>query len=135
MVDNAKSFAVYGIDRVFGEAVKNGFILLTPDGEHVGEIRDLEHLKELPTKKVSFKRMIDIMDNNGFYLRYIEPKVDGLIKTIFPTTETGCIFDKYWLDEMPFETGDVLRITLIPKNSHRFMIRIEYKWEDQVDER
>jgi hypothetical protein len=78
--------------------------------------------------------MIDVLDNNGFYLKYIEPKADGFFKTIFPISQTGGIFDKYWLDETPFEIGDVLKLTIIPRGEDKLMVKIEYKWEDQVVE-
>lgn len=133
-----KSFVTMGIDRKIGIKLKTGFYLETPDGEATGQVLDSEKLKEIPDKKVTFKRMISSLETNGFYLKFIEQKADGFFKTIFPTTETGGIWDKYFLEETPFEVGDVLRISITPKKKNGdttefIMIKIEYKWEDQVE--
>jgi len=131
MVDKARFEWSVGWERLISEKKKNGFYLTALDGEDTGEITDTEYLKEIPKKKIIIKRMIDKNDNAGFYLRSVEQKTNGFLKSIFPTTQTGGIFDKYWLDEHPLEPGDVIKITLIPMNKIKLRIKVECRWEDQ----
>lgn len=133
MNDKRQNFVIIGIDRKIGERKKNGFRLETADGEDVGELIDEEHLKEIPTQKIRFKRMIDEETRNGFYLKRIDHKASGFLRTVFPTEQTGGIWDKYFLEDTPFEVGDVLRVIVVPRGD-MISIRIEYHEMDQIRE-
>lgn len=135
MVDRPRTRVTFFLDnRKISEVKKDGFVLTTWDGEWTGEFTDVEMLKEIPEETIVFKRMVDTVERNGMFLRYIDPKARGFFKTMFPTSQTGCIIDKYYLEEdnHPFEVGDVLRFTVTPKEDRKIVIKVEYRWEDQI---
>jgi hypothetical protein len=110
-------------DREIGERLKDGFYLKTPE-EDIGQFTDSLELKYPVRKQISFVRIVDEVVQNGIYFK---SKEDGHKHywNLFRSEQTGLLADREIFVEVPFEKGDILRITITPFGRNMVTIQLE----------
>jgi hypothetical protein len=110
-------------EREIGEQLRNGFYLRSAT-EDTGLVTDNEELLYLPKKRTVFTRIVDEVVQNGIYLR-MQSNQKQQLWNLFRNEQTGMITDKSILYEVPYEKGDVLKITISPWGKNMLTIEIE----------
>lgn len=112
-------------ERTISSKLRYGFYTQLLD-EDIGQITDIELLTNIPTRQLSFVRIVDEVVQNGVYLRKENGNHNAsFLDMLFRAEQTGLLADKEVFFKPPLVRGDRIKLTLNPLGNRRIMIGME----------